>query len=155
MKKGQMEVMGMVLVVALISIGLIFVIQFVILQDHDTGRKGYIESQRAANLLNSMLQTTALDCGDQQIKALLRDCALTNEITCDNGKKSCAYLNDTINVILNNTLKHWGKSYYFNASDTGLVFGQECTGSYDSKFYPVQAEHKTIIVRLMICGLEE
>ena len=158
MKKGQMEIMGLVIVLILLTLGVLFVIRFVVLEDDDSIRQQHAESQMAANLLNSMLQTSATDCNNQQIKSLFRDCAMGNTIECDDGNKSCKFLNKTVEDILNRTLGEWNRDYYFNASggklgDPGrkLDFGAECPSSYDSKFYPIQAGTDTVKVLLQIC----
>lgn len=160
-KKAQMEIMGLVVVVMLLSLGMIFVLKFVIMDESADVRRQHSESQLSANLLNALLQTTATDCGNQQIKTLFRDCAITNEIVCDDGfTRSCEYLQETLQEILDKTLTHWGKDFYFNSTETdtnypgGIGFGSPCPGAFDSKFYPIQAHGRTVVVTLEVCGLE-
>ncbi len=152
-KKGQMEIMGLVIVLMLLSFGLLFVIKFVYLAPERDIRQEHSESQMSANLLNSMLQATAPNCSNQQIKALFRDCSLNQEIKCVNNNKSCEFLNRTLKVIFNRTLDKWNRRYFFNATNLNenIAFGAQCPGDYDSKFYPIQAGDKTVIVTLKVC----
>ncbi len=164
--KGQMEIMGLVVIVMLLSVGLLFVIKFVYLEPESNPRSEQLDSQLAANLLNSMVQSTATNCSNQKIKALFSDCAAGEEIRCDNGMYSCEYLNKTMHEILDATLGEWNRDYYFNATNTARNFctgvscrgnedieiGTPCQGNYDLKFHPIQSDTKLVTVNLMICG---
>lgn len=161
MKRSQMEIMGLAIVIVLITLGMLFVVRFVIIEENSNPRTEYTESQLAANLLNAMLQMTATDCNNKQIKTLFRDCALANQIRCDGGEDSCSYLDSTVGEILSETLVHWNRKFYFNATNTdenfpgGINFGERCTGDIERKFYPIQAQAKTVMISLEICGIEK
>lgn len=165
-KKSQMEILGLVIIILLLTLGLLFVIRFVYLGDDTNIRAKHAESQLAANLLNSMLQTTAVECQNRQIRELFSDCGATNSIICRQDQdglpeRSCKFLETEVEMILDAVLDNddWTRIYYFNASHTRqnleytMEFGTPCTGAYDSKFYPIQSAGRTMIVTLQICGI--
>jgi len=159
-KKSQMEIIGVVIIVLLLSLGIVFVLKFVYKGNEVDIRQEYLESQMAANMLNAIIQINLPNCSNQQVKTLIRDCALNNEIKCDGDVHSCTFLNNTISEILNNTLKKWHKRYKFKANveassnsdgfSGNIEIGQECQ-FYDSKYYPIAAGSKTVNVELRIC----
>ena len=98
--------MGLAIIVILISLGIFFVIQFVVLKEPSSIKKTYTQTQSAANLLNSMLKTTTKDCLGTSISQLLQDCIVhfnidQSQIICENNNRSCEYINNTIKYILN------------------------------------------------------
>jgi hypothetical protein len=157
--KAQMEIMGLVVIVLLISLGFLFVAKFVLMAPSKDIRQEHEQSQISANLLNALLQSTAPDCNNQQIKSLIRDCAMNEEIYCG-GNYSCDYVNNTFNDVLAQTLDAWNKKYYLNVSGgdiitnfgDSMVFGTECKDEWDNKFYPIQAGANTVIVELNVCS---
>ncbi len=160
MKKGQMEIMGLAIVMILISMGILFVLKFSIQSRQVDLKTEYTESQLSANLLNSLLQMTT-DCNNKQVKTLFSECSVSNQIDCGSGLNSCEYLNDTIGEILNKTLIRWNKRFYFQATNTqnlqtgGMVFGSPCQGGKDTNEYPIQAGARIVIVSLDICRQEK
>jgi hypothetical protein len=117
-KKGQMEIMGLAIVVVLLVLGMLFAVRFILFKEAPTYRKEYTETQLAANMLNTILNTNVdIDCSNIAIGELLQDASKVNpDITCINGDPSDVYVNNSIHDLLtgiNLTLK---KDYYFKAS---------------------------------------
>lgn len=118
MKKAQMEIMGLALVVILMSLGILFVIRFVALKPKSEIRESYTQTQTAQNILTSLLKTTT-QCRANipyTISDLLKSCARGQSLTCDDGNDSCSYVNNTIKYILNRTLEEWSRKYALNIS---------------------------------------
>lgn len=133
MKKAQMEMMGLAIIVILIVLGLLFAVRFVIKKD--TGEKPpteeYRTSELAANFLNAMLETNAPECYDISFSALYQDCAndgksldplqfeSAGSIQCAmdvdgvHNDPSCKYIKDKTKFMLDKTLEEWGKKYIF------------------------------------------
>lgn len=159
MAKSQMEIMGLVIIMILLTLGLLLVVRFIILKPPSEVREIQVNSQMASNLLNALLQTTTT-CNNYPLRTLLQDCATRNEIVCD-GEPSCRFANRTIFFILNKTLIAWHKPFNLSVSHTdndymrgGITFvNGQCTGDdqKEYKFSPVQAGGKTIMVELGIC----
>ena len=88
-KKSQMEIMGLVIIVILITLGLFFVVRFIITKQPSEIKKSYTQTEIAANILNSLLKTTSKDCYGMDVTQLLQDCAVyrdaeTSQVKCEN-----------------------------------------------------------------------
>jgi len=114
-KKGQLEVLGLTIVIILITLGILFVIKFVILKEPPELRKSYTRTEIASNTLNAILRTDT-PCRSKSITELYQDCAAaypSGSIDCGGGVTSCKYANDTVKLILDGTLKEWGIEHEF------------------------------------------
>ena len=110
-----MEIMGLVVIVILITLGLFFVVKFIITKQPSEIKKSYTRTETAANILNTLLKTTAEDCYGMTVKDLLVDCAKsdnieTNQVKCENTDQdySCEYVLDITKTIFDETLVEWG-----------------------------------------------
>ena len=131
-RRSQMEIMGIVIIIILFSVGLLFAIQYVILKKPSDVKKSFLQAELSSNSLNAMLKTNIPECNNADMAALFKVCGQYNppnptepEIDCDNdGSKvssgdlydSCFILNQTITTILNNTLNVWRVPYVFSAN---------------------------------------
>ena len=162
MKKSQMEIMGLAIIIILLTLGILFVVQFVVLKEPSDIKKTFTKSQMAANMLNSILKTNSKDCYSNTITQLLQDCANYNEnpaglMICENNNNSCEYANSTISYIFDNTLAEWGnQSFYFsvfiNPNTPILEQGSKCSGERESKQSFVKTNLGILTIRLDICG---
>ncbi len=161
MKKAQMEVMGLAIIVILITLGLLFVVKFVVLKEPSEIKKTFTRSQMAANMLNSILKTNSKDCYGATISYLLRDCAdyYQNPLgltVCENNEDSCEYADSTIKYIFKQTFEAWGnQSFYFSAfvgsENPILEQGNYCVSERESKQAFIKTETGILTVRLDIC----
>ena len=130
-KKAQMEMIGIVVIVILVTLGMLFMAQFAFKEDKT--KKVFTAQGLAASTLGALFKTTVteLDCVDQFSEAalpaigeeLLEDCALNWETkdepigslyTCG-GMHTCKFLEIRATTLLNDTLGEWGKKYQFSA----------------------------------------
>lgn len=151
-----MEIIGLVIIIILLTLGLLLVVRFVVLKPESTIRRTQTESQMAANFLNTLLQTST-GCSKQQVRSLIQNCATRNDAGCL-GLDACTYVNRTIALILAQTFDDWGKSYNLTISGTdtnfvgGLTFSRgDCSGEREAKFSPIQAGGRTLIADLYLC----
>jgi len=117
-KKSQMEIMGLVVIVILVSIAMLFVIRFVILQPAEDYKSDYVSMEIASNLVSAILKTTSPDCYHNTFRELLQDCAENENnpsIICTNGQNSCDFAYDKIDYILDDTLNDWKVKYQLKA----------------------------------------
>lgn len=162
MKKSQMEIMGLAIIVILITLGILFVVQFVVLKEPSDIKKTFTRSQMAANMLNSILKTNSKDCYDATISQLLKDCAdyyqnPSGLTVCDNTMNSCEYVNSTTKYIFTQTFEEWGnQTFYFSVfvglGDPILEQGTECTGERESKQSFIKTDSGILTIRLDICS---
>ncbi len=155
MKRAQMEILGLAIVVVLILVATIFIVRFLVLKSPTEYRSGFVSSELASNTLNTFLKTSAAECSQLTMTELLQDCARAESITCDNGQGSCSFVNSTAISILSRTLGSWGMRYEFLAyTDSKLTLiniGQQCRGEKKSKLFPIPATTTTIYAKLDIC----
>jgi hypothetical protein len=164
-KKSQMEMMGIAIVVILISLGLVFVIRFMMLREPTQHGKEFAQSELAANFLNTFLDTTAPPCSNLPFSTLLRDCAdyrPEGSISCS-GFYSCEYIRNVLVDLLDDTFGQWHIDYYFVVSDDlenpqeplSQLFApigdwEKCSGDRKMKQQPLPADIP-IYLMLYIC----
>ena len=115
MKKAQLEIMGLAIVIILVMMGVLFAIRFVLLKPPSTVKQEFTQSQLVSNFGTALLQSTTQDCKGIDMTELLTDCAEFQSITCDNGMRTCRYANTTIKKILNQTFDVWRVKYHVKA----------------------------------------
>lgn len=154
-KKSQAEIVGLVIIVLLITIGLLFVVKFVVLKEPSDVKKTFVHSELASNMVKVLLETTT-DCKESSVKELFQDCAAFKRIDCE-GVDSCEKVNYTIGIILTNTLEKWNKQYEFSVD----IPGNDPISSYgscapkadrESATYPIPTDRGTLFIQLDICG---
>jgi preprotein translocase subunit YajC len=155
-KKAQLEIMGLAVVVILISLIILFVIQFVILRPADDAQQQFAQEQLAANTVNAFVITTT-SCQGLDVTELIQDCASFREVDCD-GQTSCEFIKALASDITNETLKSWGKNYILTITSGQnqllQVQNAACPASKDSSLYPIPSKvgGDRIFVKLDVCN---
>ncbi len=154
--KGQMEIMGLAIIVILISLGLLFAVQWLLKAPPTQQTQRAKQSVLAANFLSTMLGTTT-ECNKRTVRDLLQDCALTQGATMCADQTSCEYVNQVMGSVFNSTMKKWNADYYFHTtgstSTESIKFGKACTGSKEGKEHPLPISPGfEIKLYLDICG---
>jgi len=161
MRKAQSEILGLVLIVLLISIGIMIA---VIIFSKPVGQETRYEQESlfAANFLSTMVKSDS-DCKGRSIGELLQNCAGTKGaggVVCDNGRDSCTQANFLIGNLLEGVLSKQGIDFYFTIKDRNdkivegledFVFGNKCHGEYESKTRPLVFLGGEIYLKLDIC----
>ena len=119
-KKAQMEIIGLVVIVILISLGMLFLVQFSLKEKPD--EKAFTRKGLAFSTMSTLLRTT-VDCGlgDEQrreLREVLGDCAANTVADSSFQQKcmeqeSCVFFQNTVHGFLDRTLVVWGKRYEF------------------------------------------
>lgn len=119
-KKSQIEIVGLLIIVLLISFLLLFVLKSVVFDQPDSMNE--VKNEKlTSSMISAMLNTDTNCTPDAKVKDLLIDCGKWHSIgatdfQCYNGKTSCKFLNETGGVfetMLNNTLGEWQKKHEF------------------------------------------
>jgi hypothetical protein len=170
MKKAQFEVIGLLIIVILITLGVLFVVQFVVLREPSNVKQSHVESQFAASFLNSFLETTTDDCRGQTVKGLVHDCVDNPpplRLSCyDHGTipqpDSCMYLNKTAFTILNKTLIRLRRAFKFTIDwqDGDMQYvninnsWEKCSTAerIESKSVHLRVSNKDVDLNLKICS---
>lgn len=144
MKKAQMEMIGLVIIVILITLGMLFLAIFSFKDDQQ--KKFFTRKGLAYSTMSTVMKTTIVrdDCsrffaGDLVLplqSKLLEDCALykqsgIEEYSC-NGKNSCEFVRDEISKMLESTLGKWNKKYSFES-----FFANDQGGKISNLFDPI------------------
>ncbi|MFC1768438.1 hypothetical protein ACFLZX_01615 [Nanoarchaeota archaeon] len=123
MKRSQMEIMGLTIIIVLLAFALLFVVRFMILKEDPLTKLEVVESKLAASIMSTMLKTTATDCKMHTYGDLIKNCregmganlvALSEEdlnesaldkgsIICDDGRQSCQYILNKAHQIFTET----------------------------------------------------
>ena len=156
MRKAQIEIAGLVVIIILIIIGMVFVIRFMSKEPIDY-KKQFTQAELASNMINTLLKTTSL-CNGISMTEVLQNCSMNPAapvLICKNGQNSCEYFIGTSQQIFTETLEKWNIGYefkVFNDENTLFTLGQTCIGDKKSKLFPVPTESGILSVKLDICG---
>lgn len=162
-RKAQLEVLGLAIVVLLISLSLLFVLQFVV-REPEQPRQTFTRDQLASTMVNALLETTT-HCAQLTMTELLQDCAqLLSDVDCGDGftrvgnrAESCVVAEQVTQQIFVQTLDAWDKKYEYNVKygNDGLITVKRegCRLEYDtgSALLPLVPGGPSIVVRLAIC----
>lgn len=119
-RKAQMEIVGLVVIVILITLGMLFFAMFAVKESPQ--KKVFTRKGLAASTMTALMKTTVSepDCSEnivklQMEKDVLDDCAKhfryeTSYYTCK-GMHSCNYFRLMAEDLLNQTLGGWNKNY--------------------------------------------
>ncbi len=170
-KRGQMEILGMTVIVVFIALGIFFIVQYNLSKKPGETRKVYTQAEMSSNMASALITTTAKDCRHADFLDIMVDCAdyyPIGSIVCKTesiagvpyDNMSCEYLNYTLRYIFNQTLDTWHTSYQFNISTYqgssiqaiyGLANG-DCTGQKRSGQYFFETRTRgTMVIKLDIC----
>lgn len=137
--KGQMEIMGLTIVVVLIALGILFAVRYTMFDSGDDTLQTFADAQLASHFLNTMTGVTT-SCHDASITDLIQDCGLTAGLQCG-ARNSCGEVEYAIGLMLDASLNKWNKEYYFHFDGPqrleSIEFGSPCTGAQDSKRHPI------------------
>ena len=119
-KKSQMEAFGLAVIVVLITIGFFIFISLRNQNPNPDIKKDYIVDQTSTNFINSIVNVNVEECYDNgyTISDLLKDCAIKEQIKCEEYTDACKLVNDTITTIFNRTLIK--ENYRFRFYTEGL-----------------------------------
>lgn len=159
MKKGQIEIVGLMLILVIAGLVLAFTLTTTFNSEEQTSSsETFGEANMGKSFVQVITNTHIPACG-QQYSALVKDCirngnleeASDGDIIC-NGHQSCYYVNQTAHQILRKTLDKWGVSYYYHINQDGEelwnITNQGCDREKEKEspgrqvlpLYPMQSE---------------
>ena len=114
-KKAQTEIVGLVIIVLIITVAMMFYLDFKTKPENQVKKTLYQEyayNEIATSFAQSFLQTYVQDC-DATIEELIVDCGSLRgrRIQCTNNLNSCEEVNKTLITIKNATLDEWNYPY--------------------------------------------
>jgi hypothetical protein len=159
-RHGQMEIMGLVIIVILISLAVLFTLQLAIGKGGGGQQDTFTQEQLAENMLNTFLRTSTT-C-NKDTKELIQDCDAVRVVDCDGDDtpdSPCEEVEELSSSLFDTTLGMWGKSYVFtvttgsNAEIIGSSSGT-CPGQKDASVQPIPSKPpgNTLFVQLDVCS---
>lgn len=139
MRKAQIEMMGLVVVVILVTLGLFFSLALQPGPESKQTIKVYSDEELAGNFLITLLEAD-LEGYDLMVREVAVDCVRHHrgegKYTLDEGRNSCEAFGNTTQHVINHTLEEWGRRYHFIYTyDSGdgdkerlVELGRSCTG---------------------------
>ncbi|GEM_PF-1968721 len=114
-KRGQMEMIGIAIVVVLIVLGATLFLTLSIKPPSGT-HAAFAQKQAAQNMVDAIVRTATL-CHGLDFAAVLGDCSKNGEdgLTCEDGRRSCDYARGEIANILDRVLGVRKVQYRFTA----------------------------------------
>ncbi len=136
-RRAQVEIIGLVIIVILISLGMLFMAQFALKDQPD--KKVFNKRALAYSTMSALMRTTLSEEGcalgylgqsHPQLGAdIIEDCA--NYIDTDysayncRNKHSCVFINESVAELLNSTLGSWKVGYEFHSNLVGFMGEKE------------------------------
>jgi len=157
MKKAQVEIMGLAIIVVLIVLGMIFVLKFRIADEPIQYKEQFTQAKLASNTVASLLRVTS-NCNGLSMTQLLQNCSQNpadSQVICF-GESSCSFFEDASRQIFSETLEKWNVDYeftVFNKDDNPFIsLGRTCLSDKKSKLFPIPTENEIVFVKMDICG---
>lgn len=147
--------MGLVIIVILVSLAMLFALQFAIVKNNEP-KETFTQEQIAENSLNALLLSTT-KCQGLDMTELLQYCARSKLVYCGTNSSTCTFFNDTAKEILSETLGEWGKNYRLtvisSTQNISSIASGECRGSLDQSEYPIPSTTggPTLFATLQVC----
>ncbi len=155
MRKAQMEIMGLAVIVILLVLGMLFVIG-VMLEPSDDIRQAYAYEKLASNSLNALLKTST-DCNNLDVKDLLKDCGGDMNIYCG-SVSSCDYVESVIYTIFEGIITPLNKKYYFHMGidvidpDIKEIKSSDCLNERKAADpFPIRTSRGLMTVNFYVC----
>ena len=159
-KKAQMEIMGLIIIVILISLAMLFALKYFAFKEPSDTRQKFVYEEQTSNMLAAMLKTNTCK-GRETVESLLIDCAEGEAIVCNNGKTSCQEANSTIRSIISGTLEGpWDQNYQFTVKISDFPISQFPENGVDlcygkakkAAVQPLPLRTGTMVIKLNICS---
>jgi hypothetical protein len=113
-QKGQAEIIGLMIIVVIITIGMLFYLSYVTSQSDssskDSLQKEFVDNELSASFIQTIVRTTIPQCQGLSVEDLIVFCGLDEQPSRCN-QNPCQLLNQTLDHIRNNSLESWGRSY--------------------------------------------
>lgn len=149
MAKAQTEIIGLVMILVLISLGMLFAVKYIFLSPAKEIKQEYTEKNIADNMLNAILDTD-VKCGNSyiSIEDLLINCREGGSLYCGMDN-SCKFAENNINKIFEKTLEKWGNKYYFYADP--IEINEQCSKGKKTGMQAFNLATGMFTIKLEIC----
>ena len=121
-KKAQSEIVGLMIIVVIITIGMLFYLSYATIQSeentNDNIRKEFVDNELSMSFVQTLIRTNVEDCNNLPLDLLIKECGLNREIIDCGGIPPCSIVEEVLISVRAETLEKWDR-YYFLAIDYG------------------------------------
>ena len=121
--RGQQEIIGMVIIVIMISIGFLFFAKFAI--DSNTDKSVFVRKGLSYSTMSAILNTE-IECrydAEGMGETILEKCLTSNPSNqCDSGMDACELFINISTTMLEQTVGTWGKNYELRVFKTSVGY---------------------------------
>ena len=153
--KGQVEIMGLLMIIILITISLILGLRLIGAENDVDPKKEFAQSQLASNTLSTLLKSTSRDCSGFSMTEILQDCSQNQDIICGDDTNSCDYFIEITQQIFGETLDKWNINYefkiFYKKEDPLFTLGRTCIENKKSRLFPIPTSSGILNVKMDIC----
>ena len=142
MRRGQIEMIGLMVIVLILIIVALFFLRFSLRSD--SFEDDTLLSLKANNLVNAIKKVT--DCGKPFEEAIIACCQEENFC----GNPSCEHVTDTINSITSNMEEKVSFSATLNGESCGFII-QECQKGVTSTVNILNADAGQVEIKTVLC----
>ena len=132
--RAQQEIIGMVIIVIMISIGFLFFAKFAI--DSNADKSVFVRKGLSYSTMSAILNTE-VECrtnSESMGEWILEQCLGTNPSNqCDSGMNACDLFMNISRGMLEDTVAFWGKNYELRIFKTSVGFDPELRYVVQSK----------------------
>jgi len=151
--RGQMEIMGLAIVMILITMGILFAVT-VMRKPGSDFKKEYKQKTIATTYLDSLLGTNTL-CHKATFRELIQDCAQSAQIQCET-QNSCEYVRENTQALFDATFGVRKQKYNLVLEGPGVVSevgtSTPCPGELTPGIQYIATRAGTVTIRLDLCG---
>lgn len=148
-RNGQVEMIGMVIVVVLLVLGALFFLKFGILRgENEINSKPAVDASYGSNFLNAI--SNIKYCEKYSLSEVLDSC-YNDKIMCD--KEACSYLNEEIKAISEFTGLKKNKKYsiWVERTNWNKSFSNECSSGVKTDIRLVNVDNEVYTLNLQLC----
>ncbi len=149
MKKAQTEIIGLVLIVLIISVGMIFYLKLRNTEEEPNMRQDFTDTKLASNTLSVLLRTTHPYL-EVEIRNLWQACIENRRVAAEDA---CSNAYETSKDILTMTLDEFDRDFFFNVTggDTSREYGSPCPFEKQTETFFLPSDEGPIEITLEIC----
>jgi hypothetical protein len=120
MQRGQTEIVGLIIIVLLVTMGFLFYLISVTNQDITGGSKqlydSYTSNEQSTSFIQALLNTNIPACR-ATFEDVIVDCGRSaGNLNCQGGMSSCQWVEDVSEEVLADTLQIWGGPHGYSVT---------------------------------------
>jgi len=161
MKKAQMEIMGLAVIVILLALAMFFVTKFTLFKQESGQELSFQQSQAAIGFVNTLLNTNS-GCESASFTKLIEEMATPRYSILSCGEETLEeHYISSVTYILSQTMDLWGYKYELKVSfplaseKEDIIIQKDCENAVQQEAappFPIPTDYGIVIVIMKICS---